>query len=281
MHLEKPIDLKEAVRCENIATMLTEDECSTIARKVIEGFELDKASRADWEEKMAGALDLALQVSEEKTFPWQGCSNVKFPLITIAALQFHARAYPALIPGPEIVQCRTFGADPDGRKAARSQRVASHMSYQVLEEDEGWEDNMDRVLITVPIVGCAFKKSYFDPSVGHNVSENILAKDVYVPYFAQTLEKASRITQVLYLSHNEIVEKERRGIYCEGVHEVRPMIDGEDELEASRSKAQGINTAGDDPATPYEVLEQHRWFDLDCDGYQEPYIVSVRKDTGA
>jgi chaperonin GroES len=279
MELETPVDLKEAVRCENIATMLTEDECTTIARKVVEGFELDRSSRSDWEEKMAGALDLALQVSEEKTFPWQGCSNVKFPLITIAALQFHARAYPALIPGPEIVQCKTFGADPDGRKAARSQRVASHMSYQVLEEDEGWEDNMDRVLITVPIVGCAFKKSYFDPGAGHNVSENILAKDIYVPYFAQTLEKASRITQVLYLSPNEIVEKVCREIYCDGVQDIRPMQEGERELEASRSQAQGINPVGDDPATPYEILEQHCWMDLDCDGYQEPYIVSVRKDT--
>lgn len=282
MELEQPIDLKEAVSSPNIAELLSPDDCSRIASQVWQNWSLDKGSRQDWEDKMVGAFELALQVSDQKTFPWEGCSNVKFPLITIAALQFHARAYPALIPGPDIVQCRTFGEDPDGRKIARAGRVAAHMSYQVLEEDEGWEDNHDRVLITVPIVGCAFKKSYFDPALGHNISENVLAKDVYIPYFAQTLEKASRITQVLYLSPNDMLERERRGVFCEGSADVRPAVEGlSNSFDAAKVKAQGVSPTADDPQAPYEVLEQHCWYDLDGDGYQEPYIISIRKDTQA
>ena len=34
-----------------------------------------------------------------------------------------------------------------------------------------------------------------------------------------------------------------------------------------------------DPGTPYEFLEQHRWEDLDGDGYKEPYIITVHKET--
>ncbi|WP_299209764.1 amidohydrolase family protein, partial [uncultured Dokdonia sp.] len=64
---------------------------------------------------------------EDKTFPWPGASNVKFPLLTIAALQFSARAYPSLISGTEVVKVRTIGDDPAGQKAQRAKRVSQHM----------------------------------------------------------------------------------------------------------------------------------------------------------
>jgi chaperonin GroES len=49
-------------------------------------------------------LKLATQVVEKKTYPWPNAANVKYPLLTTAAMQFAARAYPALVPGPRLVQ---------------------------------------------------------------------------------------------------------------------------------------------------------------------------------
>ncbi len=129
---EEALKLSDILRAPNVAELLSEEARTEIAGQVYNNWLLDKQSRQPWEEKMADALKLALQVSEAKTFPWPDCANVKFPLITIAALQFHARAYSALIPGTDVVKCRTFGTDPDGLKAARAARVSSHMSYQVL-----------------------------------------------------------------------------------------------------------------------------------------------------
>lgn len=279
MELTEKLKLADILVADNVARLLPDDDCAKIAYQVHDNWTLDAISRQPWDDRMEGAFKLALQVVEEKSFPWTGCANVKLPLITIAALQFHARAYPALVSGPEIVKCRVFGEDLDGRKSARAQRVAEHMSYQVLEEDEGWEDSMDRVLITVPIVGCAFKKSYFDTVLGHNVSENVLARDIYIPYFAKSLEKASRVTQVLYLQSNEMREMELKGLYLDGVCDQAPQYEGPTPGELARDQAQGIQPAPNDPEIPFEVLEQHCWFDLDGDGYQEPYVVSVRRDT--
>lgn len=281
IQIENPIKLAEAVKSVNVADLLDEEDRAAIARTVVADWLLDVDSRRGWETKMAGALELALQVTDQKTFPWVGASNVKFPLITIASLQFHARAYPAMIPGPDLVLCRVYGDDPDGRKAARANRVSSHMSYQILEEDEAWEDNHDRVLITVPIVGCAFKKSYYDPDLRHNVSEYIPAKDVYIPYFAQSVEKASRITQMVYMSRNQMITKARKGVFLETDtdHPARPVVP-QDELDRVRDRVQGLTVPLEDDSAPYQVLEQHRWLDLDGDGYEEPYVVSVRADTG-
>jgi len=259
----------------NIAEMMDDVQLTTIGLKVVQEFDMDKESRQDWEYKMDESMKLALQVVEQKSFPWAGASNVKFPLITIAALQFHARAYPALIPSKDIVKCRVNGADPTGEKTARARRVEDHMSYQLLEEDEAWEDQMDKVLITTPIIGCSFKKSYWSPRTKTNVSEMVLAKDLVVDYWTKSLETANRITHILYLSKNDVRERTLRGLYTEtDLGQAKSL-----EPNETRDKAQGVHPASQDPDTPYEILEQHRYLDLDGDGYSEPYIVTVHKES--
>ena len=100
-------------------------------------------------------MDLAMQLQKDKSFPWNNCSNVAFPLVTIAAMQFHARAYPAIVNGRSVVQCRVIGPDPGGKAAERALLIGQHMSYQLLEQDISWEEGMDRGLLNLAIVGSA------------------------------------------------------------------------------------------------------------------------------
>jgi chaperonin GroES len=279
LDLDVKLKIEDLVKSPNIAEMLEEEALKTIGAAVWDEWTIDKTSRQDWEDKTAEAMKLALQVMEEKTFPWENASNVKFPVVTLAALQYQARAYPSLIPSPDVVKCKVVGPDPDGTKQQRADRIAEFMSFQVLEEDECWEENTDKVLISQAIVGCAFKKSYFDPALKHNVSEHVLAKDLYIPYFAKSLDKASRITQILYVSKNDLVQKNRLGFYTEYDSKSQPTIDTSSPLYEAREEAQGVHAPSNDPSASIELLEQHRYLDLDGDGYEEPYIVTVVKDT--
>lgn len=263
----------------NIAEHLSEKDRAVLAATVHSEWQVDARSRSEWEERLKVAFDLALQVIQEKSFPWPGASNVKFPLITIGALQYQARAYPALIPGPDVVHCRTFGDDPDGTKEIAARRIADHLSYQVLEEDEDWEAGEDAALIAQSIVGCAFKKSYFSPRAGHNISEHVLAKDLYISYYAKSLKTAPRITQVLYFSSNDLEERRRAGLFLEWDVETPPATDPPITLDQAVDDRQGLVKPVEDAAAPFKVLEQHRWLDLDGDGYEEPYVVFVREDT--
>ena len=267
----------------NIVDLLTEQQCKEIGMQVVKDYEADLLSRSSWERKMEDSMKLALQVAEAKNFPWPNSSNIKFPLVTIAALQYHARAYPVLINGDTPVKCRVIGEDPDGEKTRRAERIETHMSYQIMEQDEDWESEMDKALISQPIIGCAFKKTFFDPIKGYNISENILAKDLVVNYWTKSLDTAPRITHVLYYSKNDIYERVVRGLWSD-VSETRPNVNNvgvnNNTLQAAQNKAQGTNPPeSNDKSTPYEILEQHRYIDFDGDGYEEPYIVYVRKDT--
>jgi hypothetical protein len=56
-------------------------------------------------------MDIALQVRKPKNYPFDGAANIKYPLVTVAALQFGARAYPAIVDGSRIVKAMVVGND--------------------------------------------------------------------------------------------------------------------------------------------------------------------------
>jgi chaperonin GroES len=311
------LDLDEVIRSSNLVPQFTEDEMGALGHMVVEDFERDRQSRYEWEQRMDNALRLALQVTEKKTFPWEGAANVKFPLITIAAMQYQSRAYPALVNGPCPVAARpvssmpklrmppmppqTPGQPPDPQaqqmmqqfqqKAQqakmqydqlqdRADEIAHHMSYQILEEDDQWEENHDKALLIQSILGCVFKKSYFDPIRCHNVSECVSPRDIVVDYFTKDIESAPRLTQLIYLSANDCYERVARGVFSE-FNEDSPKP----EPTLTYSQDQGANERTgtvqqpQDHDAPYELLEQHRTLDFDGDGYGEPYTITVRYDT--
>src|SRR5690606_27302028 len=121
------------------------------------------------------------------------------------------RANKNLFSGPNVVRGRVIGADPDGAKRDRATRVSKHMSYQVLEQMPEWEEDMDRLLLVLPICGVAYKKTYFNGT--RNVSELVLPQDLIVNYYATSFEGAPRKTHVLTIFPNTYESRVRRGMY--------------------------------------------------------------------
>lgn len=359
------LNLKKVMASSNISDMLDKESLDQLGHEVIESFNSDRASRMDWEKRNETANKLALQVVEKKTFPWPDAANVKFPLLTIAAVQYHSRAYPALISGPKPVACRTMapapapmefppapeqaqqilqqaqqaaqqrpqqggqpGGQPQGtqggptpeqkqmiqkaqqqvqqyqqavqqmkqkaqqeaaayRKAQlQAQRIAEHMSYQILEEDDQWEEEMDKLLLIQAIAGCAFKKTYFDPVAGVNRSECVSPRDLVVSYYTKNIDTSPRTSHILRMFRNDLKERQIRGVFNE--IDASEHYEGEQtyhsnqlnyELEAGADERAGVSPNPADHQSPFELIEQHCWLDLDGDGYAEPYVVTVRYDT--
>jgi chaperonin GroES len=273
----QPIRLtaKEMSEAINLGTLLTVEQSDRIGTRVKDGYLADKESRKEWERRNRDANELALQVVKTKSTPWQGASNVKFPLLTVATLQFAARAYGALLKGPDIVKCRVTGADPTGAKKARATRVASHLSWQVLEQDENWEEEHDRLLMTVPIVGCSFMKSWYDPVKGHNCSQHVLANDLVIDYYARSVKDSERKTHVFSLFPREIRERQLAGLYTDVDLDAPPTPT--DRLPDNR---QGLTAPFWEKDASRQLLECHCYLDLDGDKYDEPYVATVDEQSG-
>jgi len=258
-------------------------DIASIGMEAIRETELDEQSRVHWMKRADAALELAMQKSKPKSYPWAGAANIILPMMTEAADQFAARAYPAIIANKSVVKGIIHGHDkgvpamgPDGQmvladgspawlvppgfKRMVADSIGEHMSWQFLEEMDEWEAETDKMLHVLPIVGCEFRKTYFDPTEGRNFSVRVPAKDLIINYWAKSLSTAPRLTEVLKLYPHEVEECIRGGYYLE--HDYGPAAD-----------------AGEDKDAPLTFYEQHRRIDLDGDGYPEPYILTVAKDT--
>lgn len=265
--------IQKLLELDNIASKLDKDELEKIGRDVVEGYESDLQSREPWEKDIQKWTELALQISKEKTYPWPKASNVKYPLLATAAMQFAARAYPSLVPSDgKIVKVAIVGYDPQGEKTDRAERLGKHMSYQVMNEMDDWEEDMDKLLLSLPIVGTIFKKTYWNSAKQKNHSCLVFPKNLVVNYWAKSLEDAERKTEWFELSPRKIKEKQLLGIYRDDVDLATATSHAfpEDKIKDVTQRV-----SKDDETTPYLILEQHTYLDLDKDGYSEPYIVTV------
>lgn len=261
----------------NIAKSLDEKLLNEIGDEVYQGYKRDLDSKRAWDQRVDEWVKLAAQITDHKSYPWPNASNVKYPMLATAAMQFAARAYPSLVPADgKIVQFKVVGADMQGQKAALADKLAKHMNYQLLEDMEDWEEEMDRLLLQLPIVGCLFKKTYFDPIKKRNVSRLVGPKDLVVNYWATSLEAAHRKTEILPMTKNQIVALQNAEVYLDvdlGEPKSMPELPSKSDVHGNQSPSQG------DAATPFVILEQHTFWDLDKDGYQEPYIITIEEAT--
>jgi chaperonin GroES len=263
-----------------------EQKLAKIAADVDRKYEIDKKSRSEWEAATKRAMDLALQVRKPKNYPFEGAANIKYPLVTGAALQFGARAYPAIVDGFRIVKGQVIGNDSGvpikddngdpkvdplsgeplwikkpGEKRGKADRVSKHMSYQLLNEMEEWEEDTDVLLHHLPIVGCAFRKVWRSETLGRNKSEMVPAKHLVVNNKCRSLDEAPAVTHEVYIYPQDIEERKLSGTWLD-INLPCPASDGDNDEDA-----------------PHLFLEQHCFIDLDEDGYKEPYIVTVHQES--
>jgi chaperonin GroES len=265
-HLRK---LVEWALADNIAGDLDDETLQRLGQEVHEKYRIDDASRSDWAKSARRAIDLVGGEKETKHFPFENASNVKYPLLLSAVQQFASRAYPAIVKGPDIVKAKIEGRDKDGEKLGRAQRIEKHMSYQLLHEMEEWEEDTDALLHQLPVVGCCFRKTYWDGARRRPRSEMISALDLVVNINVPSLEDAPQVAHEFYRYPHQVEENIRKGIY----------IDQQlGRAEAPEDQDQHPD-GGEDKFAPHKFVECHCYWDLDGDGVEEPWIVTVHDAT--
>ena len=271
------IPLEKLIKSPNIAELLDGPQLDKLGQDVYLDFNGDVGSRSDWATRNVKAVDLALQVQQKKNFPWTNSSNVKFPIITIAALQFLARVS-IMTKGRKIVRAEVVGNDSTGRKTLQANRISNHMSLQLTTEVPNWVDNDEQAKLTACIVGASFKKTSYDPIAGVNISEHVPPMSLVLDYYTKSVETCGRITHIITMSGNDLQERYRRGIFLKTPKDSLNPTNDSTVLALANDSRQGLREPSSNSATEIDVLEQHCWKDFDGDGYAEPYIITIRRD---
>jgi chaperonin GroES len=247
----------------NIVPGIKKKELAVIGSRVVEDYQIDEDSRSEWKEQILEALLLARQVKENRKYAGADVADVKYPIIASSAIQFAARAFPSIVNGRDVVKHKVVGNDDSGIKSATGLRVSQHMNFQILDQMDEWETGMDTLLACLPITGLYYKKIYHYHSENVNQADICSPEEVVVNYWAKSFER-NRVTHLLEFNENEIIERINADEFID--------------FEYGQPITGGKHDENDEDA-PHVFLEQHRTWDLDGDGYKEPYVITVHKDT--
>ena len=270
---------------ENIAEILDESTRGELASKITSYYHDDLDSRQDWYETFRDGLDLLGIKTNTRSEPFEGASGVYHPLLAEAVTHFQAQTYRELLPAGGPVDTQVMGVTSDP-KLEQANRVKNFMNYQLTYKMEEYDPEMDQMLFYLPLAGSAFKKSYYDPSVGRAVSRFVKAEDLVVPYTTNDLVTASRITHVIRMTENDLKKLQLSGFYRD-VSMGSPSYIKQNDLQDKIDELEGVDrTGGDDE---YTLLEVHGEFDLDgfedkdengeLTGLALPYIITICLDT--
>jgi len=265
----------------NIAEEMGDSELATLASELLNDFEDDISSRKDWMQTYVDGLDLLGMKLEERTEPWAGACGVTHPLLAEALVKFQSETIMETFPASGPVKTKIIGKETTEKKEA-AERVQVDMNYRLTEEMPEYRPEHERMLWGLGLSGNAFKKVYFDPSLGRQTSIYVPAEDVVVPYGTSDLRTADRVTHVMRKTENEIRRLQVEGFYCD--IDLGDPVNTLDEVEKKIAEKMGFRASTDDR---YKLLEMQ--VNLDLPGYEDtdkdgehtgialPYIVTIEK----
>ena len=260
----------------DISEMLEDAELDDIANDVLENFQSDKDSRADWESMFERGFDLLGLKLEQGSEPFEGACTAVHPLLIESAVKFQSKASGELFPSSGPVKAQILGKS-NAEKELQANRVQNFMNYQVTEQMPEYFDEFERMLFHLPIIGSAFKKLYYDATTKRPKSEFIPIDQFYISYYATDLSNADRYTHVIYRSPVEIARDINAGVY-QDIDLPTPSSNNITAFAEKMDTIIGLSPSSDsDPQ--YVLLEQHCYLDIEEDDIPLPYIVTVESQS--
>ena len=267
----------------NLADYISDRTLGTLGSELVSNFDKDIGDRKDWIKTYVDGLKLLGLKYEERTEPWAGACGVFHPMLTESVVRFQSEGIMETFPAAGPVKTQILGRDTPVKEEA-SARVREDMNYQLTEVMVEYRPEHEKLLWNLPLSGSAFKKVYYDPSIGRQVAMFIPAEDIVVPYGASNLERAERVTHVMRKTQNEIIKLQDAGFYSDV--DLGEPSNELDDIERQKNEETGMSAVQDDR---YRILEMH--VDLDLEGYEHtdkdgevtgialPYVVTVEKAT--
>jgi hypothetical protein len=261
----------------NLAEFMDEGELGTLASDLLGEYESDMASRKEWADMYVKGLEVLGMKYEERTEPWTGACGVYSTVLTEAAIRFQSETIIETFPAQGPVKTEIIGAI-DKLKEEAAERVRVDMNFKLTEEMPEYRPEHERMLYNLGLAGAAFKKVYFDPSLGRQASVFIPAEDIIIPYGASSARTAERVTHVMRKTKNDVKKLQVAGFYRDV--DLGDPLTFHSDIEKRKAEDQGF-TLNDD--NRYQLLEMCVDYDMpgyeDEDGIALPYVITIDRST--
>ena len=161
-------------------------------------FDKDLESRSAWDETIKKGIEaLGIHLLEDDgDAPFEGACMATHPLVLEAAVKYQSKASAELLPASGPVKTQVLGVENE-EKLNKANRVRGFMNYQTTRQMTEYYPDMERLLFYQPLMGSAFKKTYWDFQLQRPVSCFISSDNFVINNNSKSLEKARRYSEIL------------------------------------------------------------------------------------
>lgn len=292
--------LAKWVESDNIAEDLDEQVLNKISKCVIRDYEADIQSMGDWVRNFTRGEKLVTPSTGTLNEPFEGAADYKSLLMQELSYDFGHRAYGEMLSKLDIVKVDVIGqpkappspaappqaagggmppgagagqapgaaggeqppmappqTEPPSKLSTIADRVKAYMNWQVNYEMPEWRYEQRHLLYQLGVAGTLFKKTRFCPIKEKLVSDVIRYPNFAVNQNTTSIDNLDIFTEILNYSENEVISMQRMKLWLD--------ID------------LGFESEGERKTDNEKFLEQDCLYDLDEDGYEEPYTITVHE----
>lgn len=282
----------------NLCDVLDAGLVDRIGQDAVREWQLDKGSRERWEQVTEKGLRLASQErgeGESKDYPFEGASDIHYPILTTAVTQFNARAMPELVKGDKVVGVKVFTPPPQkpGPKAVAAAMPAPQgpgapqQAQQAGQQIQAGEQQADQEDLKAKAEQARGQRvaHYMNFLIFYRMDDWEGETDLLLmetPVSGAGFKKVhmgehglrSDYVSALRLVVNNTTKSMDRCPRATEDYDIYPY-----EIKEGQASGRWRNVVltqdGDDPERQRLWIEQHRMEDLDGDGISEPYVVTV------
>jgi len=247
---EVKLTLTAPERFGNVAEKLTVDQQCTLASDIVSVVKIDEGSMSDFLGEANGYLKKLKSNNNAKapsqSSEQQGSNEGPPPstqLTLSAVIQFTARVTESLLSDPDLFKA----SEPGGEK------LAAWLSSQIRTYDPDWIVDTDPLVMHMGVTGLAWRKRYFDDYSKQFRTRFRTVNDVILNANVKSMERCPRITDKLDFYPFEIVRAIESGLWIDYAPDFTKI----------------------DPQAPQSFYETDLWLDVDGDGYDEPWTVTL------
>jgi hypothetical protein len=158
------------------------------------------------------------------------------------------------------------------------------MNWYLTQKDEDYSQDSSRLLMTVILRGCSFRKVFQDPVTHHPVARMIKPQDFIVNNECVSVLSSDRLTHVFYLDRQELLLRQRNGFYRDIDVVWDSRFDDGSDVNTALETLEGIQQKENDQKpsllTLYEchvhlVIDEDQEEDSPSTSMPKPYIVTL------
>lgn len=267
--IEEPLleeeEMVEEDHYANLANDMSEGSLNKLSSYLLEAIEEDIQARTKWLTPIEKAKEYLGFSLEDSTETVKGIGKTFDGTLPTALIRFYSLVRSEILPpsGPTDTKIKGEGND---QLEALAEKICDFFNGFFTEVDQSYYPDFEKLILHVGLYGSAFKKVYFDASLGYPIARFINPKNFIVNADCTSILESGRITQVMKLTKQDILSKVQNGIYRDNVDFDFEGGDDDDITSLSGSStttSNEVDTSGYTEHNLLDIYEIHTYLALE------------------